>query len=106
MSKPTVKRLVALLEDTSVHLVERARPNGEPAAGYFDGDITLALSWARARSKADTLVQVLIHELIHAHDKRASEETTLRWEMELFKSRTLREACCVKLLNCFLFGEE
>jgi uncharacterized protein YdaT len=87
--------------------VDKAMLDGRTVDGYSDGDaIVIGLFNARNWSRADSLVVTIIHELLHMHNEAHSEHQVRRWETEFFKSRVMREAVLIRLLNIVLFKEE
>jgi len=105
--KPTVPGLIRLLADTPIEVMEKAIVDGRAVDGFCreDGTIVIGLFGAKQWSRADSLVVTTIHELIHTHDDDLAEKTVRQMETEFFKSRVLREAVLMRLLNVVLFGE-
>jgi hypothetical protein len=114
MKPPTVRQLLGVIPSLEVRVVKKAMKDGQAVAGHIDDTVvTLSLAEAKKWSRADSLVTTLIHEATHAYfakdypgpASRPEESTTRRWEMALFKSRVLREAALVRIVNATLFGE-
>src|SRR5213594_2727224 len=101
--KPTIRRLLKLLETTPIKIVKRATLGGQLVSGYCNDDgIFVGLQGNRNWSKADSVVLTVIHELVHEDDERHSESEARMWEAEFLKSAKLREAVMVRVLNVVL----
>lgn len=103
--RPNLKSLLKALEETPIKVVERATVEGEAVYGYCDGEsITIGVQGHRDKG-ADSLIQTVIHELVHIHDENHTEREAYKWELVFFRSRALREAVAIKLLDVVVFGE-
>lgn len=110
---PSPTTLLKLLESLPIRVVERATVEGEDGSrytvrGYLDKnqkEIVVGKTYTRSWGGADDVVQVVIHELLHAAVPAASEAWVKRKDMQFFKIPELREAVAIRLLDLVMFGK-
>lgn len=123
MARPTIATVCKAIEATptefratvykvsTIKVLSRTKPVSyrEHYFGYYDGThekIVLGRMRNKAKGQADELTATLIHEVLHRVRPGWSEDVVQMMEKKFMKSRAVREAAHLKLLNIALFGRD